>query len=206
MLSHHKTRCPPRAQARRTQYCRYCRPRFLPISAIFCDNFSNCVRQHNIHRHFYSIMKAFILCVVLFLELGNVFAVHAFDSNQLAAPQDRRSSLLIMHQLVLRRAAVGHLVGRKLEDQSYPNNDDGHSNHNNGGDDNDDMVVKAEQYSEEKFVDMFWTPPASWNALQWVFFCLLLSINSLLFFCFCIACIIPRCCHKSAPMMYAAMV
>lgn len=86
------------------------------------------------------------------------------------------------------------------DDEGGENGDQGDDGDNNG---DDDMIATAETYSEE---NMFWTPPASWDVLQWLFFGLLLAVNGLLFFCFCAACFIPRCCHKSALMMYTAML
>lgn len=149
-------------------------------------------------------MTALLLCTILFFGLRSLFDGNMIESN----PSLSRERKLLVGRPRNHQTTMHH-IRRKLEDQwnDYDDNGDVGNNNNEGyNEGDDDLIANAEQYSEQKFVDMFWTAPSSWNALQWVFFSLLLSINSLLFFCFCIACFIPRCCHKSTPMMYAAMV
>jgi len=88
---------------------------------------------------------------------------------------------------------------RRMEDAgwNYNNNDDDANNYFT-----DDAVKNA----EDTFLDMFYTSPSTWSALEWGVFAGLMTLFGICFFCWCLACVIPRCCgHRAAAMAYASM-
>lgn len=70
---------------------------------------------------------------------------------------------------------------------------------------NDDSVEQVKQEAASNFLSMFEKAPSEWNALQWVFAVLLLSVFGFLYCCWCMLCVVPQCCGRKGTMMYAAM-
>jgi hypothetical protein len=67
----------------------------------------------------------------------------------------------------------------------------------------DDATI---QDAESMFLDMFYTSPSTWTALEWGIFAGMLTLFGILFFCWCLVCVIPQCCgHRAAALAYAAL-
>ena len=70
----------------------------------------------------------------------------------------------------------------------------------------DDFVKRYEAETKSSLWNMFEIAPHYWTPLQWTLFSLILAFHGVLFACFCIFCVLPRCCGKTGAMVYASMV
>jgi len=69
-----------------------------------------------------------------------------------------------------------------------------------------DNAQNVETYWGNQFLAMFETAPHYWAPMQWFFFAMFVMLSSAISFCFCILCIIPRCCGKTGTIIYASML
>jgi hypothetical protein len=96
---------------------------------------------------------------------------------------------------------------RRLEQQD---NEDQEENEHGDENQSDDAVRSYEQGAKNTFGDMFYTSPSSWSAAEWGVFAGLLTLFGVVFCCWCLVCLIPKCSRaccgdRAAPMIYAAM-
>lgn len=98
-------------------------------------------------------------------------------------------------QIPRKRGAADHDKGtlrRRLEDDYNADQGD------------DDSLTNFEKGAQYTFGDMFYTSPSTWSALEWGIFAGLLTLFGICFCCWCLACVIPRCCGNTAPLLYYA--
>jgi hypothetical protein len=104
---------------------------------------------------------------------------------------------------------------RRLEQQDYENENQEEQNDDDDNQNDDNVVTNYEQQGgaavESTFGDMFYTSPSTWSAAEWGVFAGLLTLFGVIFCCWCLVCVIPKCSRaccgdRAVPMMYAAMV
>ena len=133
-----------------------------------------------------------LLLVALLLRMPSSFFAVAevtdYWENHATLPPSRHS----LRAASLDRKIISH---RRVEDAGWNNNDDASYY-------TDDVVKNA----EGTFLDMFYTSPSTWTALEWGFFAGMMTLFGVCFFCWCLVCIIPQCCgHRAAALAYASM-
>lgn len=86
---------------------------------------------------------------------------------------------------------------RQTEDAAWSNSNDDVTNY---------VTDDAIQNAESTFLDMFYTSPSTWSPLEWGIFAGMLTLFGIIFFCWCLVCIIPQCCgHRAAALAYATL-
>jgi hypothetical protein len=82
-----------------------------------------------------------------------------------------------------------------------------HTNNKNDDDNDDNGVYHHYKKAALQTTGSMWSlPPNQWSPLQWFFFSVMLFTFGSCFFCWCLACIIPRCCGQKGTLMYSAMM
>ena len=99
-------------------------------------------------------------------------------------------------------------------DNSYYNNwyngnnaehDDGNDNEQRNNENIDDRFHYYQEVTKEKFWEIFNSPASDWTSDQWGFFAAMMTLFGVCFCCFCITCIVPRCCRRPA-IIYGSLV
>lgn len=148
-----------------------------------------------------------LLCWILCIFVGSVDARLTFRGSQVAQKSDGTvQSLLFSSSL------------RRLEDYWDYDDDasfvDDEGNWQQEQDEkrrNDDDKVDDDDYqyahqAANTAGNMWTTAPHDWSPTQWAFFSMFLSLISFLCCCWCLICVIPRCCGQRGTMMYSAML
>lgn len=118
-------------------------------------------------------------------------------SNSIAV-QDRKSLRSVNSGPVIRH--------RKLEDYWNENKYQNNNDNNNDESSNDGGSNSYKATALQTTGNMFSMAPNQWSPLQWCIFALMLLSFSTCFFCWCVACVIPRCCGQKGTLMYSAML